>query len=60
MIAIINYKMGNLRSVQKALEKQGFPTFVTSSPADLEKADALILPGVGAFGSAMKNIRELH
>ncbi|MGB9607366.1 MAG: imidazole glycerol phosphate synthase subunit HisH, partial [bacterium] len=36
------------------------PTLITSSPEDLEKADALILPGVGAFGSAMKNIRELH
>ena len=60
MIAIVNYKMGNLRSVQKALEKQGFPSFITSSTEDLERAQAIILPGVGAFGSAMRNIRELN
>lgn len=59
MIAIVNYKMGNLRSVQKALEKQGFPTFITSSAKEIEEAKGIILPGVGAFGSAMHNIREL-
>lgn len=59
MIAIINYRMGNLRSVQKALEKQGFPAFITSSPEDIDKSAGIILPGVGAFGAAMRNIREL-
>ncbi len=59
MIAIINYKMGNLRSVQKALEKQGFAASITSSAEDIAKARGIILPGVGAFGAAMRNIREL-
>jgi len=59
MIAIVNYRMGNLRSVQKALEKQGFVAFITSSPEEIARAKGIILPGVGAFGSAMRNIREL-
>lgn len=51
--------MGNLRSVQKALEKQGFTAFITSSAEEIRKAGGVILPGVGAFGSAMQNIREM-
>lgn len=58
MIAIVNYGMGNLRSVQKALEHLGVATHITSDPADLRVADAVILPGVGAFGAAMQRLNE--
>jgi len=58
MIAIVDYKMGNLRSVQKAFETQGYVASVTSSPDAIEKADGLVLPGVGAFGDCLKNLRE--
>jgi glutamine amidotransferase len=59
MITIINYGMGNLRSVQKAFEKVGFEAAATNKPADLEKASKLVLPGVGAFGDAMDNLRRM-
>jgi glutamine amidotransferase len=59
MIAIIDYGMGNLRSVQKALEAAGARTLVTSRPEDLERCDGVVLPGVGAFGDAMKELRRL-
>lgn len=58
MIAIVDYKMGNLRSVQKAFETQGYVASVTSSSDAIEKADGLVLPGVGAFGDCLKNLRE--
>lgn len=45
MIAIVNYGMGNLRSVQKALEHLGATAHITSDPADLHAADAVVLPG---------------
>ncbi len=57
MIAIIDYGMGNLRSVQKALEKIGHEAVVTDSASEIANAAKVILPGVGAFGDAMK---ELH
>jgi imidazole glycerol-phosphate synthase subunit HisH len=57
-IAIIDYQMGNLRSVQKALEHLGFPAQVTCCPKDLQAADKLILPGVGAFGDAILELRK--
>ena len=57
MIHIIDYDMGNLRSVQKALEKQGAEAVICSDPAELRAADKLILPGVGAFRDA---IAALH
>ena len=60
MITIINYGMGNLRSVQKAFEKVGFEAVVTSDPADVEKASKLVLPGVGAFKDAMDNLRRME
>lgn len=53
MIAIIDYEMGNLRSVQKAFAKVGHEATITSDPAVLERADKIVLPGVGAFGDAM-------
>lgn len=56
MIAIIDYGMGNLRSVLKCLERLNVDAFVSSKPTDIEKADKLILPGVGHFGKAMDNL----
>lgn len=58
MIAIIDYQMGNLRSVQKALEKVGAQAEITSSAADIAKADKVILPGVGAFEDAIAELRR--
>jgi len=58
MIAIINYGMGNLRSVQKGFEMVGFPARVTDDPAVVREADKVVLPGVGAFGDAMVNLRS--
>jgi len=58
MIAIVNYGMGNLRSVQKALEHLGATAHITSDPADLHAADAVVLPGVGAFGAAMQRLND--
>lgn len=57
-IAIIDYGMGNLRSVQKALQLVGAKTLVTSKPADLKKCTKLVFPGVGAFGDAMKELKR--
>lgn len=56
MIAIIDYQMGNLRSVQKALEKVGHEAVVTGDPDQIAAADRVILPGVGAFGDAMDEL----
>jgi glutamine amidotransferase len=52
MIAIIDYGMGNLRSVQKGFEKVGFEAVVTSDPKVVLEAAKVVLPGVGAFGTA--------
>jgi glutamine amidotransferase len=57
-IAIIDYQMGNLRSVQKGFEKVGHAATITSDPAELAAADKLVLPGVGAFGDAMAELRR--
>jgi imidazole glycerol-phosphate synthase subunit HisH len=58
-IAILDYGMGNLRSVEKALEHVGVTARVTSEAAEVEAADGVILPGVGAFPRAMERVREL-
>ena len=58
MIAIIDYQMGNLRSVQKGFEKVGHAATITSDPAELAKADKIVLPGVGAFGDAIAELRR--
>lgn len=58
MIGIIDYKLNNLRSVQKAFEKVGAAAFVSSDPRELARAEKLVLPGVGAFGRAMENIKS--
>jgi len=57
MIAIVDYGMGNLRSVQKGFERVGHPAVVTSDAAVLRDASRIVLPGVGAFEDAMA---ELH
>ena len=59
MISIVDYGMGNLRSVSKAFETQGFAVSITSSPDDINKANGLVLPGVGAFGECMVNLNRL-
>ncbi len=57
MTAIIDYGAGNLQSVEKALRHIGCPCRATADPADLMTAQAAILPGVGAFGDTMENLR---
>jgi glutamine amidotransferase len=56
MIALIDYGVGNLYSVEKALKFVGGNVKLTSSATDLKNADKLVLPGVGAFGDCMKNL----
>lgn len=58
MIAIIDYGMGNLASVQNAFLKVGYPTLITARPEDILAADKVVLPGVGAFGDAIHNLRQ--
>lgn len=58
-VVIIDYELGNLFSVNQALEKIGLNTSISKNPAEIEEADALILPGVGAFGDAMNNLNKL-
>jgi glutamine amidotransferase len=58
MITIIDYGMGNLRSVQKACEKLGYEAKITSSADEIAAAEKLILPGVGAFRDAIAHLKE--
>ncbi|HWC47636.1 MAG TPA: imidazole glycerol phosphate synthase subunit HisH [Solirubrobacterales bacterium] len=58
-IAILDYGMGNLRSVEKALEHVGVTATITRDAGEVRAADGVILPGVGAFPRAMERIREL-
>ncbi len=58
-IAILNYRMGNLRSVQKALQLMGANAWIADAPEGMQGADGLVLPGVGAFGDAMANLGDL-
>jgi glutamine amidotransferase len=57
-IAIIDYGMANLRSVQKALEEVGAQARIISEPKEIEQADRIVLPGVGAFQDAVRTLRE--
>ena len=57
MIAVVDYGMGNLRSVAKALERVGAEVEVTSDADTVASADGVVLPGVGAFGRCMQNLR---
>ncbi len=58
MIAILDYQMGNLRSVQKAFEHVGHAATITSDPAVIARADKLVLPGVGAFADAIRELKQ--
>ena len=58
-IAIINYGMGNLRSLEKAFEKIGAQVIVTEERQTIESAGKIVLPGVGAFGEGMANLKRL-
>ena len=57
-IAVVDYDMGNRRSVEKALEHVGADATITREFDDIEQADALVLPGVGAFAAGMANLRR--
>ncbi len=59
MLLLVDYGMGNLRSVSKALEKVGFSVKVSSDPEEVKRAEVLVLPGVGAFRDAMENLKKL-
>jgi len=56
MIAVLDYDAGNIRSVTKALESLGAEVRVTGAPQDIEAADSVVLPGVGAFGRAVRSL----
>ncbi|MGJ5632880.1 imidazole glycerol phosphate synthase subunit HisH [Nostoc sp. CALU 1950] len=58
VIAVVDYEMGNLHSVCKGLEKAGATPNVTYSSKELEQADAIVLPGVGAFDPAVQHLRS--
>ncbi len=58
MIAIVDYGMGNLRSVHKGFERVGVPSIVTHDARTIKQASGLVVPGVGAFKKAMENLRE--
>ncbi len=58
MITIVDYQMGNLRSVQKAIERVGYEARITSDAHQIATAEKLILPGVGGFGDAMAELQR--
>lgn len=58
MIAIVDYGMGNLRSVEKAFLRVGCEAFIATRPEEVRAAQGVVLPGVGAFGDAMENLRQ--
>lgn len=58
MIAIIDYGMGNLRSVQKAFERVGSEALVTNDPQQVLQAERVVLPGVGAFRDCIRNLEQ--
>lgn len=58
MIAMIDYDAGNIKSVEKALQKLGAEVVITKDPQEILNADKVILPGVGAFGDAMNNLKK--
>ena len=57
MIAIIDYAINNLRSVEKAFQSLGVDVLATNAPEEIRKADKIVLPGVGAFADAMSNLK---
>ena len=58
-VSVVNYGVGNLRSVKRGLEKSGAKVLITHNSKDLSKSDAIVLPGVGAFAAAVKNLALL-
>jgi len=60
VITIVNYKMGNIRSVVNALEYLGIQSRVTSSPQEIMQSEKLILPGVGSYFVAMQNLQSMN
>lgn len=58
MITIVDYGMGNLRSVQKAFERVGYEAKISDRPEDIDAADKLVLPGVGNFGDGVRALHE--
>jgi glutamine amidotransferase len=60
MIVIVDYKLGNIRSVENAFRKAGAKVSVSSSASDILSADGLVVPGVGAFKKATENLKELN
>lgn len=58
MIAIVDYGMGNIHSVQKAIESMGAKAIVANKPADIKDSDKVVLPGVGAFDDAMSQMEK--
>ena len=58
MISIVDYQMGNLRSVQKAFEHKGFEAVITDDVAAVMDSDGVVLPGVGAFGDCYEELRS--
>lgn len=58
MIVIVDYQMGNLGSIRNMFKRLGIPAIVSSDPGDIDAAQRLILPGVGAFGRGMENLRS--
>jgi glutamine amidotransferase len=58
-VAIVNYGLGNLRSAKRGFEKSGAEVLITDDPKQLSKSDAIVLPGVGAFAPAAKNLIPL-
>jgi glutamine amidotransferase len=59
VITVVDYKLNNLRSLENTLRRLGHEVRVTSDPQDIDTAEKLVLPGVGAFGDGMRNLREL-
>ncbi len=60
MISIIDYGMGNLRSVAKAFERVGFESVITNKPEIVDTSDKIVLPGVGAFKDACEGLKEIY
>jgi imidazole glycerol-phosphate synthase subunit HisH len=58
MVVVIDYDMGNVASLEKVFQKLGVAVKISSQQADIDKADYLVLPGVGAFGDGMKHLRN--
>ena len=58
MVILVDYGMGNIRSIQKHLDRMNIPSLFTSDPDVISRAEKLILPGVGNFARGMKNLVE--